>query len=130
MYVHGIRYLSHEVHELDGYNHEFWKTSGNSLKFVPEFSYSRLNFTRESSFKDTPLDWTLVKVFEDLDFRLCLSVSRHGYDVYKHPDESETSLVCPKRVSVVETSLVWTRLVLDRARLIDNIDKIDSIDSI
>ena len=79
---------------------------------------------------DTPLDWTLVNVFEDLDFRLCLSVSRHEYDVYKHPDQSETSLVCPKRVSFVETSLVWTRLVLDRARLIDNIDNIDNIDKV
>ena len=34
MYVHGMRYLDHEVHELDGYNHEFLKTSGYSLKCV------------------------------------------------------------------------------------------------
>ena len=26
---------------------------------------SHLNFTRESSFKGTPLDWALAKVFED-----------------------------------------------------------------
>ena len=30
---------------------------------------SRLNFTRESSFKGTPLDWALANVFEELDFR-------------------------------------------------------------
>ena len=36
MYVHGMRYLHHEVHELDGYNHEFWKTTGYSLKCVLE----------------------------------------------------------------------------------------------
>ena len=36
MYVHGMRYLHHEVHELDGYNQEFWKTSGYSLKCVLE----------------------------------------------------------------------------------------------
>ena len=29
---------------------------------------SRLNFTRESSFKGIPLDWALANVFEDLDF--------------------------------------------------------------
>ena len=34
MYAHGMRYLHHEVHELDGYNHEFWKTSGYFLKSV------------------------------------------------------------------------------------------------
>ena len=34
MYVHGMRYLYHEVQGLDGYNHEFWKTSGYSLKCV------------------------------------------------------------------------------------------------
>ena len=34
MYVHGMRYLHHEVYELDGYNQEFWKTSGYSLKCV------------------------------------------------------------------------------------------------
>ena len=29
---------------------------------------NRLNFTRESSFKGTALDWALANVFEDLDF--------------------------------------------------------------
>ena len=31
MYVYGMRYLHHEVHELDGYNQEFWNSSGYSL---------------------------------------------------------------------------------------------------
>ena len=26
IYAHGMRYLHHDVHELDRYNHEFWKT--------------------------------------------------------------------------------------------------------
>ena len=35
MYVHGMCYLHHEVHGLDGsYNQEFWKTSGYSLKVL------------------------------------------------------------------------------------------------
>ena len=36
MYARGMRYLLHEVNELDGYNHEFWKSSGYSLKCVLE----------------------------------------------------------------------------------------------
>ena len=39
-YVHGMRYLHHEVHELDGFNHEFWKTSGYSLECVLELAAS------------------------------------------------------------------------------------------
>ena len=53
-----MRYLHHEVHELDGYNN---KLLWNVFKRL-----SRL--TRESSFKDTLLDWALVNVFEDLNF--------------------------------------------------------------
>ena len=38
MYVHGMRStcVVHEEHELDGYNQEFWKTSGYSLTCVLE----------------------------------------------------------------------------------------------
>ena len=36
MYVHGMCYLDHEVHELDRLNHEFWKTLGYSMKCVLE----------------------------------------------------------------------------------------------
>ena len=35
--------LRHEVHELDGYDHEFWKNSGHSLKFVLELIASTLH---------------------------------------------------------------------------------------
>ena len=42
--------LNHEVHELDGYNQEFWKNSGCSLKCV-----SRLNFTRERDSSLVPI---------------------------------------------------------------------------
>ena len=58
MYFHGMHYFRHEVYELDGYNQEFWKTSGYSLMCVH-------NFTHESSFKGAPLDWALANVFED-----------------------------------------------------------------
>ena len=34
IHVHGMHYLHHDVHELDGYDQEFWKTSGYSLKCV------------------------------------------------------------------------------------------------
>ena len=44
--------LHHEVHELDGYNQEFWKTSGYSLKCV-----SRLNFTLERDSSLVPIKW-------------------------------------------------------------------------
>ena len=66
VYIHGIRYLHNEVHELDGYNNEFWKSSVYSLKCVLELS--RLNFTRESAFKGTPLNWDLTIIFKDLYF--------------------------------------------------------------
>ena len=51
---------------LTGISHEFWKTSEYSLKCVPEF-----NFTRESSFKGTPLDWARLR-------RLRFSVALSG----------------------------------------------------
>ena len=35
--------LHHEVHELDGYDHEFWKNSGYSLKCVLELIASTLH---------------------------------------------------------------------------------------
>ena len=56
--------LHHEVHELDGYNHEFWKTSGYSLKWVLELvaSTSHMEVTWKL------LDWALANVFEELDF--------------------------------------------------------------
>ena len=56
---------SSRSNELNGYNHEFWKTSEYYLK-------CRRNFTRKSSFKGTPLDWSLVNIFE-LDFLSHLS---------------------------------------------------------
>ena len=55
MYVHGMRYLHHEVHELDGYNHEFWKTSGYSLKCVLELVASTSHAKVSHS---TGLSWT------------------------------------------------------------------------
>ena len=45
-----------------GINHEFWKTLRYSLKCVLELASSA------SHAKDTPLDWALANVFEDLDF--------------------------------------------------------------
>ena len=38
-----MRYLHHEEHELDGYNHEFWKTSRYSLKCVLQLVASTLH---------------------------------------------------------------------------------------
>ena len=37
-------------------------------QMFPHPEVQRLNLTRESSFKGTPLDWALPNVFEDLDF--------------------------------------------------------------
>ena len=38
-----MRYLHHEVHELDGHNDDFWKTSGYSLKCDLELVASTLH---------------------------------------------------------------------------------------
>ena len=56
-----MRYLQHEVHELDGYNQELRDILWNL------FRVSRLKFTRKVPSKAT-LDWALTNVFEDLDF--------------------------------------------------------------
>ena len=44
----------------------FWEDFGIFCEMCSRVS--RLNFTRESSFKGIPLDWALANVFEDLDF--------------------------------------------------------------
>ena len=59
-----MRYLHHEVHELDGYNHEFWKTSGYSLKCVLELVAS----TSHAKVPSKAPHSALTNVFEDLDF--------------------------------------------------------------
>ena len=66
MYVHGICYLHHEVHELHGYQSCLLEDFGIFFEMCSRVR--RLNFTRESSFKGIPLDWALANVFEDLDF--------------------------------------------------------------
>ena len=76
MYVHGMRYLHHEVHELDGYKAGILEDFG--IFFEMCSWVSRLNFTRERSFKDTPLDWALANVFEDI-----FSVTLSGCEQYK-----------------------------------------------
>ena len=67
MYVHRMRYLHHEVHELDGYNQEFWKTAGYSLECVLELvaSTSHAKVPSEAP-HSTGLSRT--SVYEDLDF--------------------------------------------------------------
>ena len=66
-YVRGMRYLHHEVHELDEYT--VIMNFGRLRDILWNvFSSNRLNFPRESSFKGTPLDLALANIFEDLDF--------------------------------------------------------------
>ena len=64
IYVHGIHCLNYEVHELDGYDHEFWKTSGYSLKCVLQLVAS----TSHAKVPSKALDWALANVLEGLDF--------------------------------------------------------------
>ena len=61
--------ISNVSHSLINYN--FAEDFGIFYKMCSRAS--RLNFTRESSFKGIPLDWTLANVFEDLDFRFSLA---------------------------------------------------------
>ena len=42
VYVHGMRYLHHKVHELDGYNYEFWKTLKCVLELVASTSHAKV----------------------------------------------------------------------------------------
>ena len=61
MYVHGMRYLNITKYmSSTGIIMNFGRL-GYSLKCPRAI---RLNFTRESSMKGTPLDWALANVFE------------------------------------------------------------------
>ena len=65
MYMnHGMYYLYHEVHEIDGYNYEFWKTLGYSLKCVLELvastSHTKVHSKASHS---TLLSWMSLKTY-------------------------------------------------------------------
>ena len=73
MYVHGMRYLHHEYMSS-------WILEDFGIFFEMRSQVSRLNFTRESSFGGTPLDWVLANVFEDFSRS---SVVLSGCEQYK-----------------------------------------------
>ena len=64
-----MRYLHHKVHELDGYNQEFWKTLGYYLKCVLELVAST---SHEKIPSKAPFDWALANVFEDIFYVVLL----------------------------------------------------------
>ena len=76
-----MRSLHHEVHELDGYNQEFWKISGYSLKCVLELvaSTSHAKVPPKAS-RSTGLS---RNVFEDDFARKRFSVALSSYEQNK-----------------------------------------------
>ena len=77
---------------------------------------SRLNFTRESSFKGT-LDWALANVFEDLDFlshNYCEQNKTARSEIYQRHrhvslplDQSVVTLLLPQELFLLGLLLAW-----------------------